>query len=482
MGFQLEPDLALCTAGTMVNVKVRVLMTGDGYQLCSTVLRHQLVYVPLSLQGGDSYSIFGVTTTMIGTKLHLVLTPETKVISHPPFAVHSPPRVIETCAGIGAVGHGMHMCGTTTVAYNDSNHQWCTWLQARTDTPVIEGDLNDPAVIHSIASVAQGAEILSSGVSCQPFSGLGDRKEGNDPRSASLTGSLQLGFHLQPAWIILECTREARTSPWAQQVFQAFAQQSGYHFHQEVVDLHNIWPGLRTRWWGVFSHPLVPAATFQNLPKLSFVPSLIHVVPRLLSPPDEQIDQLNLDQHETRVFNHYRRLVDYNVDMLRPMPTATHSWGSQVKACECGCRDRGFSQSRLDNKGLYGCLCFSSGEVETPEGTMHQMRHLHPQEVALFTGLTPNWVQPRPDNGIRLDLAGVGQCASPIQSAWVLSQVLQGAADAGVIPPVPTPKEILWKVCHELLEVRDQVCHQTYADFPTSYPRLVGGPCRDPGA
>lgn len=85
------------------------------------------------------------------------------------------------------------------------------------------------------------------------------------------------------------------------------------------------------------------------------------------------------------------------------------------------------------------------------------MRHLHPQEVALFTGLTPEWVIPSNLNGLRLDLAGVGQCATPAQSAWVMSQLIQGAVAAQILPQHPTPHDVLWAAFQDLWDARDRV-------------------------
>lgn len=174
-------------------------------------------------------------------------------------------------------------------------------------------------------------------MNCQPFSGLGDRKEGKDPSATSFTGALVLGFRLQPAWIVLECTKEAFSSAWAQQILHEFTTQTGYVLKQAVLDLHTIWPGFRARWWGALTHPMLPAVEIDQLPRLTFVPGILHLVPRLLSLPTEQAEQLNLDEHETRVFHQFKPIIDYNPDQFRPMPTATHSWGSQARGCECGC-------------------------------------------------------------------------------------------------------------------------------------------------
>lgn len=86
-------------------------------------------------------------------------------------------------------------------------------------------------------AIGQKSHVLHGGVACQPFSKLGDEKQGMDSRSESFTGLLKAGFHLGSLMIIMECTPSALTSQWGQDNLREFAQQTGFVLHQSVIDL-----------------------------------------------------------------------------------------------------------------------------------------------------------------------------------------------------------------------------------------------------
>ena len=97
-------------------------------------------------------------------------------------------------------------------------------------------------------------------------------------------------------------------------------------------------------------------------------------------------------------------------------PCALHSWGSQLVACECGCRLFGLSDHRLKEKGLFGCLVRSCAT----EFQHSVVRHLHPNEVMFLCAFDPVV-----DFGTnpRLTLAAAGQMASPIRAAWLFAHL-----------------------------------------------------------
>lgn len=120
------------------------------------------------------------------------------------------------------------------------NTKYCECLRQHVDTPVVHGDINDTAVLTQVIQHSHASHVVSGGFSCQPFSALGDPKEGSDSRSASLPGILQLAFHSRPFWVILECTKEVRESEWAQGTLKQFCNDAGYQMTQNVLDLHKI--------------------------------------------------------------------------------------------------------------------------------------------------------------------------------------------------------------------------------------------------
>ena len=97
-------------------------------------------------------------------------------------------------------------------------------------------------------------------------------------------------------------------------------------------------------------------------------------------------------------------------------PCFLHAYGSQLRACPCGCRSGPLSAQRLAEKGLFGCLLCSAAS----DDTHHSLRHLHPSEALIFVGMDP--IIDFGEN-VRLTLSAIGQIASPLQSLWVLSFV-----------------------------------------------------------
>ena len=252
-------------------------------------------------------------------------------------------KVIEACAGIGAMGRGFHACQVETTCYNDYNPRFCAWLRQKTSTPAIEGNMTHPITIHAIHQASTGAQVITGGVACQPFSSLEDRKEQCDQRSESFTGLLALGYFLKCFLIIMECTREGFQSPWAQSMLNQFCLQTGFQCRQTVLHLHQLWPSMRTRWWAVLFHPSLTVQNIPPVPSLQFEPSVVHLFPRLLSLSHEDIQQLQLSFHELAGFQAQPKgLAGCILDIFKAMPTATHSWGSQLVGCACGCRDEGF--------------------------------------------------------------------------------------------------------------------------------------------
>jgi len=144
----------------------------------------------------------------------------------------------------------------------------------------------------------------------------------------------------------------------------------------------------------------------------------MHLIRSMLPMSESEMAQLVLSLYELRSFHDAPGGIGPNViDVYKAMKTATHSWGSQVLACLCACRSNGFSQKRIDQKGLYAVLIPLEKEEMLGNRKVQAMRHPHPQEVALLNGLLPSHVKPSTTVPLRLELAGVGQLASPLQGA-----------------------------------------------------------------
>ena len=463
MAFQLEPVLAAMATGTEVSIKAKILLRKPGITICQSVVNAQTFSTSMCLDFySGEFSILDGVLRHVNNHIWVEQGDRTELISRPPPNVAIPLKAIEICSGIGAGSTGLQACGIPTQVFNDLNPKYCEWLERKTEISqrVIQGDINESHVVRQIADGAPAAQLISAGISCQPFSSLGDRREEHDDRSKSFTGTLRACHHLNPAWILLECTKEARFSSWAQSVLGEFCKQSGYQLQQEILDLHRTWPAFRTRWFAVLTHPNLPSFPIPSMPTLPWIPSMLHLIPGAMPMDDQQLSDLVLDCHELRNFNDTPKGIHGSiVNMCKPMATATHSWGSQCKPCECGCRDQGFSPARLRERGLYGQVIPLGSEVHYGQFTFHQMRHLHPCEVAVCNGLKPSYVDISGIGTTRFELTGVGQMASPLQIAWIVGNLLHDTNLGDPWNPSIHPLTILQKMFDALFMARDVLWH-----------------------
>ena len=406
---------------------------------------------------------------------------QTTVLYRPQQSVDGLKTLVETCAGIGAVGCGFSEYDMHTAAYCDNNPKFCSWLRNHTDKQVIEGNIADMNTIAALSKAVPQPHVINGGVSCQPFSKLGDKGEGSDNRSQSFTGLLKAAYHMQSLVIVMECTPGVKESSWGQNILKEFVNQTGYHMTQTVLEMHHLWPSVRNRWWAVLTHPAIGPVDLPQMPSIGWDPSVFHLMPRMMKLDENSLTQLELDLYELRHFHQQTGGIAKSAfDPFRPMPTATHSWGSQVKGCHCGCRASGFSEERVANKGLYGVLIPLDRMVESAMGPYHAMRHPHPMEIALVNGLEPSFVNNTNGETLKLALAGVGQLASPLQSAWIWGNVLQGIVQHGFAIKKVDPTRVVAEMCQALFRARDellQIEHKTkYMEiFETAIQKLKTG-------
>ena len=463
--FDLDPHLIAMDDFSLVSIKATIIMRKPGFTVCQTVLNKQMFTTSLNLDYiSGEFSILDGTLRRIRGHLWIEECATTEVICRPPANVSEPLSAIELCAGLGAGSTAYDMCGVKVQCFNDVNPKYCKWLEQKVsgNQSVVCGDLTSPQTLKQISDAAPASQFLSAGVSCQPFSSLGDQKQQFDDRSRSLPGTLTAAFHLNASWVVLECTKEARFSAWAQSLIDQFCRMTGYRVEQQILDLHRTWPAHRTRWFAVLTHPLLPAVPIPSMPVLPWIPSLLHLTPGVLPTSHEYMDDLRLDFHELKAFNETRRGIHGSIiNMCKPMATATHSWGSQLRACECGCRQGGFTDSRLRDKGLYGQLVPLGEEFHEGRFCFHAMRHLHPHEVALYNGLDPKYVTVSGIGSARLELSGVGQMCSPLQLAWIIANVLFETNNQDHISVNCNPMGVMQLMFSRLFASRDEIWQVT---------------------
>lgn len=243
--------------------------------------------------------------------------------------------VIDVCAGYAVMTAGYKWIGCHIRCHVELNHTYAKWLKSK-NIPVIEGDIDSTEVHLALVPFTTSPCICTGGFACQPFSQLGDRRQQLDPRAKSFEGMIKLGYLFQPTALVLECTKEAMTSPWVQNTLHAFCQSSGYKLQQQICHLQDFWPAKRTRWWAVVSHPLVQMPMLEKFPSLPFAPSFRHLLPNIAAWPDHQIQELQLSPHELEVFadqpGDWERTQRIRDNPFRPlsMPGVHSSWPVHV--------------------------------------------------------------------------------------------------------------------------------------------------------
>eukprot|EP00438_Fugacium_kawagutii_P018206 Skav230728 [mRNA] locus=scaffold401:270970:281509:+ [translate_table: standard] len=376
-------------------------------------------------EGHGSYTfldaVFQGTSPLI--TLHLDAT--SIVLTHAAMDSQHMFQVIECCSGMGFLGVGLKASGLTPVLGVDMNDRFSDSYTMLQDLPFIHGDVTCTETTAKIWRQCPHRVGLAAGVSCQPYSVLGDQQSGSDRRATSLTGTLETAFHLQCPYVILECVEPTAKDAFFQSEVNKFCEQTGFRKEQIVLRLSDIWPAKRTRNWVVLSSPVFAGAHLTNVPDsfgVAKVGQLLHP-PMKMSP--SELTQLLLTPEEVSLFE-----VDdqggspYCLHHGGQMMCALHSWGNQTTGCPCGCRERGLSMARFEAKGLHANI--------QPVPEVSTARHLHPAEVALLSGTDPyqEW------GNLRFSLCGLGQLASPLQAIWIGSHVKSMLDKFNGDPPV----------------------------------------------
>lgn len=366
--------------------------------------------------------------------------------------------IIDVCAGLSIMSAGYHDIQCRVRCHVEINPSYASWLKAK-NIPVIVGDAASQSVHRALVPFAATPCIVTGGFACQPFSQLGDRRQELDPRAKSFEGMMQIHYLFQPAATILECTKEASTSPWVQSTLTSMCRATGYRLQQQVCQLQDLWPAKRTRWWAMIVHPQVQMEEIRKFPSLPFTPTFRHLIPTLATWPTEQVQELTLTPHELAAFAEQNGGLGKNsIDPTKPLPTALHAWGSQLTACACGCRAGGFSPQRLQEKGLFGALIPTSGTTSFQGQTLPAMRHIHPDEVAILHLVPTKHLDNQVPRNMRFELTALGQMASPAQAVWHVAQAVQALRSTfGEIGHASLPEEGLKLLVLATFEARDQM-------------------------
>ena len=359
-------------------------------------------------------------------------------------------QVVDLCCGLGGFSVTAGRLGFSVRAGVDQNGLWKQLFEESHPGAVFySGDLLDSDVLQGLLTQGFFHGVICSGISCQPHSVLGDRLGMSDPRAQSLPKTLKVGWLLQSAVIILECTPEILRDPQAQELLRRFTIDTGYRLTQAILKLSNTWCSRRDRWIAVLTAPVVPICDLPDMPMDSTIQ-----VPRDLIPcfnPWHEFDQKQLVLNLYELSKYYQYAAG-GIDgvFIRPgekLPTLLHSAGNQLYTCACGCR-AALSETRLRQRGLIGVL-IPLGSCQTHMNmVMQHARYLHPTEMWALMGGHPDF---NVGHNLRLAMAGVGQAVAPVMGLWIFAHVKQ-CLDQVVEVPRSDPMQVLKEYMSEVIQ------------------------------
>ena len=420
--FRLEPLWEEVQVGDKVDVMAATIVidpTGSK-SLVGSTLGQKLLVVKGVIPDAPAVALLDVVVLQKDRHLTLEVT-EGHVLAHGIARPYMFQEAIEVCSGIGCMGQGLTACGIATKASNELRKPFCELMTAHGRRHVVQGDLGLNATIASLHAIHGTPAWITSGFSCQPWSQLGDKRKTGDCRSSSLVHTLKAAFMLQSHTILLECVEGAGQDPEVTRVLDEFCRLTGYRRCHTELNLSDLVPSRRKRWWCVLTDRSMPSFVLQPLPKLSPAPVVGELLPSIPIWSSKELQQLELDRYETGKFQEFGGLASNLVTLDSVCKTALHGWSNQLNACPCTCRSYPLREERLKAKGIFGALIPTGGTIQTHFGDLPATRHLHPWEIALLNGMDPSLVW---GDNLRLAIAAVGQLASPVQSCWIAAQVM----------------------------------------------------------
>ena len=370
-------------------------------------------YDGLLEEGHETFTLFGACMVQQYPFTKVVALPTTKVLGHPKPSWDSLFRVVDLCSGFGGLAQGAIAAGFEIAVAIDQNQRILDLYGKISSAPRIHADFGQKDTLCEIWRLSKGARVLTSGFSCQPFSQLGDRRSHQDDRASCLPKTLAAAYYLQSKVLILECVSPAAQDSFVKEELQHFMSCTGFTCAQIDLKLDAVWPCRRQRAWWLLVAPELGPIDMHPWSVLTDISQVQQVLPSIQLWPLEDEYELALDQEELAAFGVDTE--EHGKNMLNAKGTAQcalHAWGSQLRPCPCGCRAFPLSRSRLESKGLHGCLVRSAAY---PDGTTH-IRHIHPNEAMCLNTMDPVLDF---EFSPRLVLSAVGQIAAPIQALWV---------------------------------------------------------------
>ena len=422
----LFPQLDQLTTGARFNVvcKAVVIASGGDHLFRTVETPGSFVFIRGDLPNPvNNYVFVGLKMVKEHNRIIGCIDENTTVIREHPCQISEMYNIVELCCGMGAFSMMGPLVGFQIKAGVDQNDKWkYLWDNGHEGTAkFFHGDVGDSSIVAELLKDGNLHSTLLSGVSCQPYSLAGDGRGMDDERSDSLPKTLMTAWLLQCPIVILECVPSVLNNDRFQMVLKEYCTRTGCHLTQQVLHLSHLWCARRDRWFGCITAHVLGPIRIDDLPKMAQYLKIEQVMPSTISWPSQEMEQLKLSLYELGKFDEFCRggIEQSYINPQAQLPTVLHSNGNALYPCHCGCRPA-LSLQRLKEKGLFGTLVPLTTFVHHNGRWRQEARYLHPKDVFLLNGGLPSF-DFCPD--LRLGLAAVGQCVSPIQALWVLGHV-----------------------------------------------------------
>lgn len=207
-------------------------------------------------------------------------------------------NAIELCSGIGALGEGLEHNGFTIRVRNELRQAYVNLMQRQGFRSTVLGDVGSNQVISQIHHACPESGLHAAGFPCQPWSMLGDRQKTQDARGLTLQAILRTAFMLRAHSLLLECVTQASDDIEVHKLLYRWCKCTGFNARECKLELHNVWPCRRSRWWVLLTFPGSSPVDLQPLPRMHPMPVVADVVPTFPTWPQDQTKQLVLDSYE----------------------------------------------------------------------------------------------------------------------------------------------------------------------------------------
>ena len=469
------------STGDRVDVVIQVLFRDDslGPHCCTLIGIGEVVQITGHELATGAIFTLGDVEFRSGELHELIIDEQSKVWQHDSTkqGVFS---CLEVCSGGGFSSEGIVAAGFSSLGGIDQNDRFGKIFALAHHVPFVCCDVGSPEALEAAFALSACGGVIMAGINCQPYSVAGDQRKEQDSRSASLPKTLELAWLLQVSAVVLECTPAALGDSFVQSCIRDFAEKANMHITQRILKLSNCWASKRDRWWAVLTNKMFGTFVMDDLPSMPQFQKVNSIMPYIRHWPNTDLEQLVLSLYEHGKFMDYGGgVTPHFLQMDGVMTTALHAWGNQCYPCRCGCR-AGFSEQRLQSRGLHGQLIPSSDILTRAGETFPCCRHLHPIEVCLLCGSDPSR---NVGDDLRLALAATGQMASPVQAVWVFShlrRLFQAFFGHG---PLCSPVEVLQCWQSHVLGARDKLwpnCNPRSL-VPTRTAPMFSQPCVEAG-